>query len=146
MKKQVRVILILFLLALLVLIRAFENELFYDPLITYFQNDYLYANMPRVDVWKLVVDILYRYTLNSLLTIGIIYLVFEKKKYVKFAGFFLLLAFVLLIIVFTFLLREEFRYGYLFPFYIRRFLIHPLFLVLLFPAFYYQKLAKNTPS
>jgi len=146
MKKQVRVILILFLLALLVLIRAFENELFYDPLITYFQNDYLYANMPRVDVWKLVVDILYRYTLNSLLTIGIIYLVFEKKKYVKFASFFLLLAFVLLIIVFTFLLREEFRYGYLFPFYIRRFLIHPLFLVLLFPAFYYQKLTKNTPS
>jgi len=143
MKKEIRIILILVLLALLVLIRAFEKELFYDPLIIYFQNDYLYTAIPDVNVWKLVVDILFRYTLNSLITLGVIYLAFQKKRFVKFSGFFLMLAFMLLIVVFAFLLRNEFKNGYLLPFYVRRFLIHPLFLLLLFPAFYYQKLNKN---
>jgi exosortase F-associated protein len=143
MKKEIRIILILLLLALLVLIRAFEKELFYDPLIVYFQNDYLYTSIPDVNVWKLIVDILFRYTLNSLVTLGIIYLAFQKKKFVKFSGFFLMLAFMLLIVVFAFLLRNDFKNGYLLPFYVRRFLIHPLFLLLLFPAFYYQKLNKN---
>jgi exosortase F-associated protein len=31
----------------------------------------------------------------------------------------------------------------LLPYYIRRFIIHPLFLLLLLPAFYYQNLSKN---
>jgi exosortase F-associated protein len=128
---------------LLFVIRAFESDLFYDPLIVYFQNDYLYSKMPEVNTWKLVVDILFRYTLNSLITLGIVQLVFVRKRFVKFAGFFLMLAFMLLIAVFVFLVRNEFESGYLFPFYVRRFLIHPLFLLLLLPAFYYQKLNKK---
>lgn len=143
MSKVLKYILIFILIVLLFLIRAFESELFYDPLIVYFQNDYLYSKMPKVNTWKLVVDILLRYTLNSLITLGVIYLAFDKKKFVKFAGFFLMLAFMILIFVFVFLLKSEFKDGYLFPFYIRRFLIHPLFLLLLLPAFYYQKLNKN---
>lgn len=143
MSKKIKYILVFLLVSLLFVIRAFESDLFYDPLIVYFQNDYLYTKMPEVDLWKLVVDVLFRYTLNSLITIGVIQLVFEKKRFVKFAGFFLMLAFMLLIVVFVFLVRNEFEQGYLFPFYVRRFLIHPLFLLLLLPAFYYQKLNKN---
>jgi len=143
MNKKIRYILIFLLVSLLFVIRAFESDLFYDPLIVYFQNDYLYSKMPAVNTWKLVVDILVRYTLNSLITIGIIQLAFQRKRYVKFAGFFLMLAFMLLIVVFVFLVRNEFGNGYLFPFYVRRFLIHPLFLLLLLPAFYYQKLTKK---
>ncbi|WP_347174221.1 exosortase F system-associated membrane protein [Polaribacter uvawellassae] len=142
MKKAYKYISIVILVTLLFLIRAFENDLFYDPLIVYFQNDYLYSSMPEVNTWKLVVDLLFRYTLNSLITLGIIYVVFNKKRLVKFAGFFLMLAFLVLIVVFVFLLKGEFKQGYLFPFYIRRFLIHPLFLLVLFPAFYYMKLNK----
>ena len=143
MNKRLKYILIFLLISLLFVIRAFESDLFYDPLIVYFQNDYLYTKMPEINTWKLVVDVLYRYTLNSLITIGIIQLVFDKKRFVKFAGFFLMLAFMILIFVFVFLVRNEFENGYLFPFYVRRFLIHPLFLLLLLPAFYYQKLNKN---
>ena len=143
MNKRIKYILIFLLVSLLFVIRAFEGDLFYDPLIVYFQNDYLYTTMPEVDMWKLVVDILYRYTLNSLITLGVIHLVFEKKRFVKFAGFFLMLAFMLLIIVFVYFVRNEFGNGYLFPFYVRRFLIHPVFLLILLPAFYYQKLNKN---
>ena len=142
MNKVVKYILVIILVAMLFAIRAFEGDLFYDPLITYFQNDYLYSAMPEVNIWKLVIDILFRYTLNSLITLAIIYVAFDKKRYVKFAGFFLMLAFMILIVVFVFLLKNEFKNGYLFPFYVRRFLIHPLFLLLLFPALYYMKLNK----
>tara|TARA_R110002124_G_scaffold101230_3_gene248686 strand:+ start:8908 stop:9348 length:441 start_codon:yes stop_codon:yes gene_type:complete len=142
MKKVLKYIVLAILIALLFLVRAFESNLFYDPLIKYFQNEYLYLRMPKVNTWKLVVDLLFRYTLNSLITLAIIYVYFNKKRYVKFAGFFLMLAFVLLIFTFVFLLKDEFKHGYLLPFYIRRFLIHPLFLIILFPAFYYMKLNK----
>lgn len=143
MSKSVKFILIFLLVSLLFVIRAFESDLFYDPLIVYFQNDYLYTKMPEINTWKLVIDTLLRYILNSLITIGIIQVAFEKKRFVKFAGFFLMLAFIILIVIYVFLLRNQFESGYLFPFYIRRFLIHPLFLLLLLPAFYYHKLNKN---
>ncbi|WKD84990.1 hypothetical protein KCTC32516_00327 [Polaribacter huanghezhanensis] len=142
MKKALKYILLILLISLLFLIRAFDSNLFYDPLINYFQNDYLYSSMPEVNIWILVINLLFRYTLNSLITLGIIYVTFQKKRYVKFAGFFLMLAFVILLVTFVFLLKGEFKQGYLLPFYIRRFLIHPLFLLILFPAFYYMKINK----
>ena len=143
MRKEVRFLLLLVLLSMFVLIRAFEETLFYDPLIVYFQNNYLYGEIPEIHIWKLVVDILFRYGLNSLITLGIIYVAFKKKSYVKFTGFFLMVAFIVLLVVFVYLLRGGFEEGYLFPFYIRRFLIHPLFILLLIPAFYYQQISKE---
>ncbi len=143
MTRPIRIVLIIVLLILLFLIRAFEMHLFYDPLIVYFQNDYLYKTMPEIDTWHLVVDMLFRYTLNSLITIAIIYLIFRRKKHVKFTGSLLMIAFMILIFVFVLQLRDEFRSGYLFPFYVRRFIIQPLFLLLLLPAFYYQKLRNS---
>jgi len=143
MKKEIKYLLIALLVIVLFLIRGYESQLFYDPLTVYFQNNYLYQTMPELDVWRLVVNILFRYILNSLVTLGIVFLAFNKKIYIKFTGFFLMSAFIILIVLFVFLLKTEFNSGYLFPFYVRRFLIHPLFLMLLFPAFYYQKLYKK---
>lgn len=140
MNKGLKYILIIVLIGMLFLIRAFEGDLFYDPLIEYFQNDYLYASMPELNIGKLIIDILFRYVLNSFITLGIIYVAFNKKSYVKFAGSFLFIAFLILLVIFVFLLKDEFRDNYLLPFYIRRFLIHPLFLLVLFPSFYYMKL------
>jgi exosortase F-associated protein len=117
--------------------------LFYDPLIDYFQNDYLYTKMPEINSWHLVVDMLFRYSLNSFLSLGIIWLIFKRKDYVQFSGLFFILSFIILIVVFMFLISGSLEYGYLLPFYIRRFIIHPLFLLLLLPAFYYQKLSKK---
>ena len=82
--------------AVFFLVRAFEMELFYDPLVLYFQNDYLYKSIPEINNWKLVVDLLFRYVINSMATIGIIYLIFQDKKYVKFSGFILMMAFIIM--------------------------------------------------
>ena len=73
MSKTLKYISIVILIALLFLIRAFESDLFYDPLIIYFQNDYLYSSIPEVNAWKMVIDLLFRYSLNSLVTLAIIY-------------------------------------------------------------------------
>jgi exosortase F-associated protein len=143
MNKYIRIVLAIILFSLLFVVRAFESQLFYDPLLEYFKNDYLYKYIYNIDVWRLTVDMLFRYSLNSLISLGVIWVMFERKDYLKFSGFFLMLAFMILIIVFVLLLRDDFESGYLFPFYIRRFIIHPLFLLLLLPAFYYQKLSKR---
>ncbi|MEZ7820802.1 MAG: exosortase F system-associated protein [Patescibacteria group bacterium] len=143
MNRFLKIILLLLLISLLFLIRAFSAELFYDPLIEYFKNDYLYTKMPLINIWHLVIDMLCRYLLNSLTTLAIIWLLFNRKDYLKFTGFFLMAAFVILIVVFALLLRNQFETGYLLPFYIRRFIIHPLFLLILLPAFYFQKLSNR---
>lgn len=139
MSRPVRIIITFILFGLLFLVRAYEMDLFYDPLILYFQNDYLYKAMPEINNWHLAVDMLFRYSINSLITLGVIYMIFRKKKYVKFAGFTMMTAFMIMIVVFSILLRTKFESGYLFPFYIRRFIVHPLFLLILLPAFYYHK-------
>ena len=141
MSRTVRMIITVVLFGLLFLVRAYETDLFYDPLILYFQNDYLYQTIPEINSWKLIVDMLFRYTLNSVISIGIIYMIFHKKRYVKFAGFLLMMSFMIMIVIFSLLLRTDFESGYLFPFYIRRFIVHPVFLLILLPAFYYHKRA-----
>jgi len=143
MKKILRILAIILFFSLLFLVRAFEADLFYDPLIIYFQNDYLYQQIPDIDSWRLIVNMLWRYILNSFISLGIIYLVFRKKNFVKFSAFFLMVAFMILIFFHGILLKTNFEDGYLFPFYIRRFIIHPIFLFLLLPAFYVQKKQKK---
>ena len=143
MNKYIRIVLAIILFSMLFVVRAFESQLFYDPLLEYFKNDYLYKYIYNIDVWRLTVDMLFRYSLNSLISLGIIWVMFQRKDYLKFSGFFLMLAFMILIVIFVLLLRDDFESGYLLPFYIRRFIIHPLFLLLLLPAFYYQKLSKR---
>ena len=143
MNKIARIPVVIFLFFLLFLVRAYASDVFYDPLIIYFQNDYLYTTIPEIDRWHLVVDMLIRYTVNTLVSLGIIWFIFQKKGYVKFAGFFYMMAFMVLIFAFVLLIRGEFTSGYILPFYVRRFIVHPLFLLLLLPAFYYQKLYKK---
>ena len=143
MSTSIRILLICFLFLLLFVVRGFASVLFYDPLIDYFQNDYLYTKMPEINSRHLVVDMLFRYSLNSFLSLGIIWLIFKRKDYVQFSGLFFILSFIILIVVFMFLISGSLEYGYLLPFYIRRFIIHPLFLLLLLPVFYFQKLSKK---
>lgn len=139
MKYLAKIVFSLFFLCLLFLIRAFETTLFYDPLIDYFKNDYLHQKIDNIDSWRLLINLLYRYLLNSIISLGLIWILFKRKDYVKFSGVFFVLAFIILIPVFLFLLKDNFQRGYLLFFYVRRFIIQPLFLLLLVPLFFYQK-------
>lgn len=140
MKNLIRYILIAFLFFILVLVRAFATKVFYDPLIQYFQLEYLYHPPNDIEIVKLLFHMFLRFLINTIISLMIIWLVFKQKSFVKFSIIFYTIVFVVLITTFGFLLANNFEVGYRLPFYIRRFIIHPLFLLLLLPAFYYQKL------
>jgi len=64
---------------------------------------------------------------------------FQKWSVIVFSIKFYTISFIILTLVFYTLLQSGFDNGYLLAFYIRRFLIHPLFVLILLPAFYFQK-------
>ncbi len=143
MKRRYKYSIVAILLFLLVLVRAFEKQLFYDPFLLFFKNNYLYAEMPVFDFTRLLVNLLYRFSLNTVFSIGIIYVVFEKKSYAWLALKLYAIAFVVFTLLYTYFLYTAFEIGYLLPFYVRRFLIHPLLLLLLVAAFYYRNGVKR---
>lgn len=140
MSNIVKSIWLLVLFGLLILIRTFENELFYDPYLKFFESDYLYMDNPRREVFKLTLFTTLRYVLNTILSLGIIYMFFEDKTIVKFSAYIYVLAFIILIGLFLYFVIQPKQEDYYIFFNIRRFLIQPLLLLLLLPAFYYHKL------
>lgn len=142
MPKLTRYIFVIILLLILVAIRAFEDWLFYDPYLTFFENDYLYIDNPRREVAKLVAFTSLRFLLNALASLGILYLVFNDKAMIKFALLIYGVAYVLLLIPFLYFVINPNQEDYYLFFNIRRFLIQPILLILLLPAFYYHKLKR----
>ena len=86
MSKFLSYILIGVLILLLVLVRAYEDVLFYDPYLIFFENDYLYIDSPRREVAKLIFFTSLRFLVNTILSLGIIYFVFKRKEEVVRKG------------------------------------------------------------
>ncbi|APY07823.1 exosortase F system-associated protein [Winogradskyella sp. J14-2] len=140
MPKLTRYICVVLLFLVLVAIRAFEDYLFYDPYLTFFENDYLYLDNPRREVAKLVVFTSLRFLLNTLVSLGILYLIFYDKVMIKFSAMLYIVAYVLLIVPFLYFVINPKQEDYYLFFNIRRFLIQPIGLIFLLPAFYYHNL------
>lgn len=142
MSKSTRYIFVVILIILLALIRQFEDVLFYDPYLSFFKNDYLYIDSPRRETFKLVVFTSLRYAMNSCISLGILYLAFMDKSIVKFSALVYAIAYVLLVLVFLYFVVNPRQEDYYLFFNIRRFLIQPILLLLLLPAFYYNRLKR----
>lgn len=143
LNKKYRIILIIVLFFALVMVRAFATTLFYDPFIEYFRYDYLYETVPVFSGSKLLINLFFRYALNTIISLMIIYLAFKSRNFVLFSIKFYIIAFVVLTVTFFIILKGELAHGYLFAFYVRRFIIHPLFVLILLPAFYYKQHTSN---
>jgi len=131
---------IIFLFGLLILVRLFEADLFYDPLLTFFKQDYLYGKVPDVAFGKLMLNTAFRFLINTIISLAILYVAFQDKEVLKFSFLLYVFAFVFLFSWMSWLVANatpESNYSILF--YVRRFLIQPLFVLLLLPAFYYHK-------
>ncbi|WP_299395969.1 exosortase F system-associated protein [uncultured Gelidibacter sp.] len=140
MTNIVKLVLLIVLFGMLILIRAFENELFYDPYLTFFKNDYLYIDNPRREVLKLTLFTTLRYFLNSIISLGILFIFFKDRSVVKFSGLLYTVAFFILLSLYLYFVINPKKEDYYIFFNIRRFLIQPLLLLLLLPAFYYNQL------
>lgn len=139
LQNKVKVLLFLGLVFLLVLIRSFEDALFYDPFLDYFKSDYTNKTLPVVNHWFLFLGLTFRYFLNTVISLLIIVVVFQDFELTKFAGFLYLLFFSILMLSFFVVLQYYGETNKMTLFYIRRFLIQPLFLILFLSAFFYQK-------
>lgn len=125
---------------LLLLIRAFEDSLFYDPLLEFFKMDYKTMSLPEMDRYSLWIGIAFRYFLNAILSMAILWLVFLDRGIIKLSALLYIILFVLFGVAFSILVNtSEEGSNLLVLFYVRRFLIQPIFLLILLPAFYFQK-------
>lgn len=146
MKARYRIAGISVLVLLLALIRYFESLLFYDPLLQFFHSDYLQDNTPYFESTELLLNVFYRFFVNSFLSLAIIYVAFLDKSILRFSFFLYLILFALCFPVFMFLVFTIENHNFLALFYVRRFLIQPIFVIILLPAFYYYRLNTRTPD
>lgn len=133
-----RIGIVLILVVFLVAVRAFEDVLFYDPFLDYFKGDFTSQPLPDTDILKLSLHMLLRYAINMFFSLAIIYTLFENVELTKFAGALYVIFFVVLML----LLYSAIAFGLtnkMILFYIRRFLIQPLFVLIFVPAFYFQE-------
>ena len=141
LNNKFKIIQVLFLVFLLAIIRGFESDLFYDPFLKFFksENNTIY---PDFDSKKLFINLIFRYSLNTIISLWILYVIFSEIEIVKFSAILYVVFFVFLIFLF-FIFYTYFDVNHkMILFYIRRFLIQPILLMLFIPAYYYQKKIK----
>ncbi|MFB3390136.1 exosortase F system-associated protein [Flavobacterium sp. LAR06] len=137
-KSGVEILTAIFVVLCFGLIRTFENQLFYDPFLEYFELDFKNLPFPQVDVFKLFCGLFLRYFLNTILSLILIYALFRDGEILKFSTF-LYLFFLVILFVLFFVILNYFPDANWLLFYVRRFIIQPIFVLLFIPAFYYQQ-------
>jgi exosortase F-associated protein len=135
---KIKIIIAIFIVICLGVVRAFEKQLFYDPFLIYFDSDFKSLTFPEVDFFKLFRGLLFRYFLNTFLSVALIYTLFKDTEIIRFTVF-LYLFFLVILFGMFFLTLKCYPEGSWLLFYIRRFIIQPIFVLLFIPAFYYQQ-------
>lgn len=139
MNKFLRLGLIGLLVVGLALIRFFEHDLFSDPLLEFYKTEFSYAEAPEFETLQVIASTSFRFLLNTILSLSIIWLAFPTKRTFLFSVTFYGFAFAILMLAFRFFIDDMKTENHFIIFYIRRFLIQPIFVLILLPAFYYQK-------
>ncbi len=142
LKHKLRFTLLILLVILFALIRAYEDDLFYDPFLDYFKSDFHHLPLPEFDRFRLIVGLLFRYGLNTVISLGILYTFFKDVEMIQFVSVLYIFLFLILIFAFFAIINYYGEQNNLILFYIRRFLIQPIFVLLFIPAFFYQKYHK----
>lgn len=137
--KTLKIVTISFLFFLLGIVRVFEDELFYDPFILFYKRIHYIKEVPGFNLIKTLTYTFFRYSINSLLSIAILFIAFRKKGVLRFSAIFYTILFIILISFYTITILNFSRELHHVFFHIRRFLIQPIFVLVLLPAFYYQQ-------
>lgn len=140
MKHLYRIMIAGLLLLMLVLIRVLEDLIFTEPTMDFFKNIYDHIQHPERIPQKVYWNIALRYWINSIISMAIIFVAFQNKGFVRFAAVIYAIFFAILLPLFILMIPDLKPGEYQEIYYVRRFLIHPVLILILLPAFYYQKL------
>ncbi|TNE81760.1 MAG: exosortase F system-associated protein [Bacteroidetes bacterium] len=145
MKIQPRQILIVFL-AMLAWAAVYVNQEFDFTRLRYNPGQYGQGYIPEGEEWRFAVNKSIRFFLNDFISLVFIYGLFQSVKYVKVAlwvmgfGMFILLPTYL---IFAILYKEE---AFNVLTFLHRITMNPWLMLLLVPAFFYQKMEKKAEA
>lgn len=123
----------------LIAVRVLEDRLFYDPFLDYFREANKNQHFPDFEWGKLMAGHLFRFFLNLFFSCLIIHFWFNNKRWTIQGAFLMVIVFAITFPIYLYCISDRFESGYLFSFYMRRFVIQPLILLLIIPLFYYRK-------
>jgi len=127
----------------LIAVRYFQHHLFYDPLIAFFHGDFEGNPLPEFNTTHYVIHLVLRYSLNVLISLGIIAWFFRNRQHVQLSALVYGAVGIILFILLLIWLQDTESTSHVALFYTRRMLMHPLLLFVLFPALYFQDLKRK---
>ncbi|KXH83075.1 exosortase F system-associated membrane protein [Chryseobacterium kwangjuense] len=120
-------------------VRILEDQIFYDPFLEYFHEANKNIAFPAFEWGKLIGNHLFRFILNLIFSCLIIQCLFKNRQWTIQGAFLIAIIFMITFPIYLYCIYDRFEIGYLFSFYMRRFVIQPLALLLIVPMFYYRK-------
>ncbi|MDN4012475.1 exosortase F system-associated protein [Chryseobacterium gambrini] len=123
----------------LISVRILEDKIFYDPFLNYFHEANKNLPFPDFEWVKLIPGYIFRFILNLLFSCIVIHFWFRNKQWTIQGAVLITIIFAITFPIYLYCIYDRFEIGYLFSFYMRRFVIQPLTLLLIIPMFYYRK-------
>lgn len=123
----------------LISVRILEDRIFYDPFLNYFHEANKNLPFPDFEWEKLIPGYIFRFILNLLFSCVVIHFWFRNKQWTIQGAVLITIIFAITFPIYLYCIYDRFEIGYLFSFYMRRFVIQPLTLLLIIPMFYYRK-------
>lgn len=120
-------------------VRMLEDQIFYDPFLSYFHEANKNLPFPDFDWGRLIAGHFFRFILNLIFSCVIIHFLFKNKAWTLQGAVLITLVFFITFPIYLYCIADRFDTGYLFSFYMRRFVIQPLILLLIIPLFYYRQ-------
>ena len=120
-------------------VRMSENTLFYDPFLEYFRELSPQSQFPTFEWGKLILHYVLRFSFNLLFFFFFVHFLFQNKRWTLQALVLMVVSFLIFLPIYLYCINNQFEIGHLFSFYIRRFVIQPLMILLIVPLFYYRK-------
>lgn len=123
----------------LISVRMLEDQIFYDPFLKYFHEADVQIAIPQFEWGKLILSHIFRFLLNLFFSYVIIHFLFKNKIWTIQGAILISIFFVITFPIYLYCISDRFEIGHLFSFYMRRFVIQPLIILLIVPLFYYRK-------
>lgn len=123
----------------LIAVRALEEKIFYDPFLAYFHEADKNIPFPYFEWGPMIMSYLFRFGLNLFFACVILFFWFKNRKWAIQGAVMIGIVFAITFPIYLYCIYTRFETGYLFSFYMRRFVIQPLILLLIIPMFYYRR-------